>query len=263
MDQQNQQQGQDQQQQSQQQQQNQQQGQDQQQQNQQQQTKPPEPWTPPADLPEQFRGADASETIGKMLPALTGFIKKNSERGSTPDKPDGYNWMPSDKLKDKIGDLSKDPVYPKAREAALAAELTDKQFQTFMDKLGVDVLADAPAAFKSEAETDEGLMRGNLSWIDNMKAQGRLTPAEVAEAEMLILTKGGSGILGKMQMGMTPGYVAAAGNGASGSFNVATPTTKADADKLVSDPRYMTDSKTYDPAFRKWAVDQQMRFASG
>lgn len=81
-------------------------------------------WTPPQGLPEQYRGASADETIGKLLGGFSelntraeGLRTQLARMPKAPEKPDLYTYEPPDALKPYFGDLAKDPLLPHARAA--------------------------------------------------------------------------------------------------------------------------------------------------
>src|SRR5262245_54350397 len=51
----------------------------------------------PDGLPDNFYGGTDKETVEKMWPALRGFMKDKSERGTVPQKFEDYNFTLSEK----------------------------------------------------------------------------------------------------------------------------------------------------------------------
>lgn len=162
--------------------------------------------TPPAayrpeGLPDHLAGANERETIDRLFKAYDGARKTLGDRGAVPDKPEGYTFEPSDKLKPFVQNFDKDPVYAAVRGIAHKAGMDAKQFQAFLPAVlehFVDAgLVDAPvdakamlrtlapreAANLAPAEQEQAAARrvsANTAWVDGAKAQGTL-PGEVAE----------------------------------------------------------------------------------
>lgn len=209
-------------------------------------------------MPDHFAGTTERETIEKMWGALDGFIRTKDQRGPAVDAPDKYAFTPPDAVKDRLGDMNADPYFKMMREAAFAAKMTGPEFNSFMGAIlsGADKMASAAPATAWEDNTQ--VLSGNRDWAKNMQAQGRFSADEVAELDAMMLTKAGSSLIAKMQQQLTPGYAVAPPSQAGGSYGQE-PATAQDAARLASDPRYQTDSRTYDPGFRKWADGQMMR----
>jgi hypothetical protein len=215
-------------------------------------------------VPDHLRGKDPTEAVAKLWGALDPMIKANSERGAKVESVDGFKWTPPEKFTALVGDQAKDPFIKAAQSAALSANMTDKQYQSFMSQMS-EALAASQTELGGgfEPETNQTIKDGNYAWIDNLKAQGRMTPAALDALDMLTASKGGSEVIALLQQAITPGFAVAPGSGGAGGGFGAIPTNLAEANKLVADPRYMTDSPKFDPAFRKFADDQKMKFVSG
>ncbi|WP_319519826.1 hypothetical protein [uncultured Martelella sp.] len=96
-------------------------------------------WKPPEGLPEEFTGADADETLGKLLGGYTdankraeGLRKDLAQRPSAPKTPDEYSFEPDEKLAPFFGDLKEDKLYASAREAAHKYGISQEQFSGFL-----------------------------------------------------------------------------------------------------------------------------------
>ena len=214
----------------------------------------------PNGMPDHYAGKSDNETIDKMWNALDGFIRTKDSRGPAVEAADKYAFSPPDALKDRVGDLSKDPYFAAMRDAAYATKMTQPEFQSFMGTVLDKVAAMAETLPPPDFESNAQVVQGNRDWAKNMQSQGRLTADEVAELDALALSKAGSSLIAKLQAQMSPGYVAqpspAPGHG--GQYGDA-PQTIEQANKLVADPRFATDSAKYDAGFRKWADGEIMR----
>lgn len=96
-------------------------------------------WSAPQGLPSEFAGANADETLGKLIGGYTdlntrfgGMRDKLSKMPAAPEKADMYAFEPGDNLKPFFGDLSSDPVFGSARNAAHKHGLSQEQFSGFI-----------------------------------------------------------------------------------------------------------------------------------
>lgn len=96
-------------------------------------------WTAPQGLPAEFAGSNADETLGKLLGGYNdlntrfgGMRDKLSKMPAAPEKPDMYTFEPGDNLKPFFGDISQDPAFASARNAAHKHGLSQEQFAGFI-----------------------------------------------------------------------------------------------------------------------------------
>ena len=214
-------------------------------------------------MPEAYRDADPAAAFNKVWSDLDQRIKADAERGARVDKPEGFAWTPPEPLAKLVGDQGRDPYIKSMQLGAHEAGLTDKQFQTLMSKAAESLAGMQQGGSSFEPEANAAIKDGNFAWIDNMKAQNRFSPHAAADLEMLAISKGGSEIIALLQASLTPGFVAApAGAQAGAAFGVAEPASVDDANRLMADPRYMSDSEKYDPRFRQWVDEKRLKLAA-
>lgn len=220
----------------------------------------PSDWKPDG-LPEHFVGKDAKETIEKMMTSLAGYRERDARRGEVPDKPDGYEFRPSEAVAPYLGDMANDPMFGEARALAHKHGISKTQFQGFLDgvfsKMIADGLVEAPYSAEAEraalapeatdpkerATRAEGMAREALGFVDALRGQG----LDAASADWLTSQMDRAGpiramlfIAGKMQAG---GLRPAVGGQPAGAV------TDADLKARTADPRNNIGSPTYDPAY--------------
>jgi hypothetical protein len=237
-------------------------------------------WTPPEGLPKDFVGADASESLTKLIGGytdmntrFTGMRDKLAKMPTPPESPDAYKYEPSEKLKPFFGDMATNPVFKQAREAfhkhgipepAFAGVIEDlygplieqgaieapfdpaKELKTFQEAYGLD--RENAAAALTEAETfAKGLTAQLKDLPPGMKDQvGQLMLGLTDTAAGNVLLKALSGRLAE-------NGIRIAGEGA-GDGNL----TAADVKKLSADPRIdpanrdnPDPNKRFDPDLRQ------------
>lgn len=145
----------------------------------------------PEGLPDHLLGKDDKDTVDKLFKAFDGFRRSTADQGTVPEKPDGYTFDASDKLKPYVGNFDKDPIFAKAREIAKEIGMTDKVFRGFVPRILehfidgglVDAPVDpkamlrelAPAALKEATDAEKEaaggrIVQDNIAWVDQMKA---------------------------------------------------------------------------------------------
>jgi hypothetical protein len=169
-----------------------------------------------AGLPDHLKGADPESTLKKLLPAFDGYHKAASARGPVPKEAKEYVFeTPNEKLKGYFG-AADDPAMGAAREAALKAGLTTKQFNAFIEDTFAPLVASgqlpapvnpaeivkAQAALlgfkelndqsKAALEAATGEMIG---FATNLGKQMNLSETAQMELESLALTPGGFELL--------------------------------------------------------------------
>ena len=225
-------------------------------------------WKAPDFLPEHLRGKDVNETFDKV----TGDWKALRDRFAQIPQPGkdvaDYAYQPSDKAAPFLGDISKDPAFEVARQAALKAGLPPKAFSefvgTFYDALAEtgalpkpynanaerDALVGPDARFMSDQQKDEiiapllkqgvglldGLLRSGEISKDGYATLGKLLDtAEGAKTLAAIAKKIGAGPAGGMNLGGDPG---------------ARGLTAESVRAMQKDPRANPNSSQYDAKFR-------------
>lgn len=187
----------------------------------------------PEGLPETMFGANDRETIDKLANTLKGYRDRDANR-QVPDKPDAYlafdlEQMP-ERVRGQIGELSKDPLFGKVAETALAegvpvqtlhkltAALYDAgaeagMFEDFLDveKERAALLPESAKALP-KAQQDQAIdarMKENEDFVKLMVANGNL-PAEAGEHALLMLMDTANGnqfiewVKGKIDGGAAP-----------------------------------------------------------
>ncbi|MHA7968985.1 hypothetical protein [Rhizobium sp. CAU 1783] len=98
-------------------------------------------WKAPDGIPPELIGGTADETLTKLVGAYSdldkrasGLREKLSKLPSAPAKPDEYAFAPGDDLKDYFGDLTKDPVFNQAKQAAHKYGMSQEQFAGFINE---------------------------------------------------------------------------------------------------------------------------------
>jgi len=164
----------------------------------------------PDGLPDTMFGTNDRETMDKMAKALNGYRERDAGR-QVPDKPDAYlafdlEQMP-ESVRGQIGELSKDPLFGKVAETALAEgvpvatlhKLTASLYEAgaeagmFEDYLDVDkeraALLPESAKALPKAQQDQAIdarMKENEDFVKLMVANGQM-PAEAGEHALLML----------------------------------------------------------------------------
>jgi len=100
-------------------------------------------WTPPEGLPADFAGANAEETLSKLLPAYTDVNKRFegmrtdlAQKPGAPKTPEEYKFEFGDDVKPYIGaDFDKNPIAPIARNAAHALGMSNEQTNGFISQV--------------------------------------------------------------------------------------------------------------------------------
>lgn len=222
-----------------------------------------------AGLPEHLRGDTAERTLEKLLPAFDGYHKAASARGPVPKEAKEYVFeTPNEKLKSYFG-AADDPAMGAAREAALKAGLTTKQFTAFIEDTFAPLVASGQLpppvnpqeivkaqvgllGFKELNDQSKAALEAATSemtaFATNLGKQMKLSEPAQIELESLALTPGGfellralPGAMGKeaFRLGGQPGQ-----NGA---------VSKEQALAMLNDPRANPHSSKYEKAFHDLA----------
>lgn len=236
-------------------------------------------WTPPQGLPTEFAGADAGETLGKLLGGysdlnnrFSGMREKLSKMPAAPEKPDAYTFEPGDKLKPYFGDVGKNPIFEHARTAAHKYGMSQEQFSGFISDT-YQPMADAgllPQPFNPETElkgfmtatgldqksTQETLI-ANETFAKGLSAQLKDIPEALkgdVEATLLGLT---DTAVGNVLIRALAGRLGESGIRISGDGGNQGSLTADDLKKLDADPRIDPRNRDHkDPAQR---FDESLR----
>lgn len=237
-------------------------------------------WTPPQGLPAEFAGADANETLTKLLGGFTdvntrfeGLRTKIAQAPKAPDTPDAYTYTPSETLKPYFSeDPSKDPAFQSAKSVLHGlgvpvdkfGETIEKfykplveagvlpqpfnpaaELKTFMDATGMNRTATQAAL--TEAETFAKGLTAQLKVPDAMK--------EKASALLIGLTDTAEGniLLRALSSRLSENGIRVSGDGGQQGNLSAADLAKLDADPRI-DPRnrdHKDPAKRFDPDLRK------------
>lgn len=247
-------------------------------------------WSAPEGVPEQYRGASADETLGKLLGGYgelntraEGLRTKLAGLPKAPDRPELYEYTPSDRLKPFFGDLATNPAFGLFRsaahkhgipQAAFAGILEDvygpmaekgllpapldpmRELQTFSSELGLD------KAGAQKALTDADAFAKGLS------AQLKDVPEKMREQVNDLLLGLTDTAAGNVLLRALSGRLAENGIRIGGDGNAAGEITAADLKKLDADPRidpqntnHPDVNKRFDPDLRKRYDDAYRRLA--
>jgi hypothetical protein len=202
------------------------------------------------------------DTLAEVFKGWKGYRDKQAEQGAVGKSADDYKFEFADELK---------PFFPNGDDPAL------KAFQSVAHKHGLPVkLANTiinevfaplakegklPQPFDPKAEMDaiaqvlgksgaeaapaiEQATAELEGWAKNIGQQLKLDEAEQVELESLLFTRGGFGLLRKLQ---------GAGGGEGFKLGGSTPgvLSRTDLEAMQSDPRFSPESPKYDRAFRE------------
>lgn len=247
-------------------------------------------WTAPEGVPEQFRGATADETLGKVLGGYNelntrteGLRTKLAGLPKAPEKPDLYEYTPSDRLKPFFGDLASNPAFglfrtaahkhgipqaafagiledvygPMAEKGLLPAPFDPKaELKTFASELGLD------QAGATKALTDADAFAKGLT------AQLKDVPEKMKEQVNDLLLGLTDTAAGNVLLRALSGRLAENGIRIGGEGSAAGEITAEDLKTLDADPRidpqnanHPDVNKRFDPDLRKRYDDAYRRLA--
>lgn len=237
-------------------------------------------WTPPDGLPEEYRGADANETLGKLLGGFKdvstrfgGLRDKLAGMPKAPDSPDKYLYEPSEKLKPWFGDMNQNKVYSQARTAFHKHNVPQEAFAGIIEDLygplvdqGVLGKPFDPKAeltvFRSEmgldaAGTQEAL-KNTESFAKGLLSQLKGVPEKLkadVEARLMEMTDDAAGnvLLHALSARMAENGIRIGGEGERAGMLTAEDLKKLDADPRIdpSNRNHTDPAKRFDEALRK------------
>lgn len=222
----------------------------------------------PQGLPDNYFGGSDKETIDKMWPALSGFMRANSERGSVPEKPDLYKFDLSEKAKPIVQIGAEDKLMPKIAQLAQKHKFTDKQYAGFMGEF-FDTVVDMglipppidPNAMymdlgkgkgTTEAEIKQaGTQRLNQAqaWINGLGEQQGFDKEMRDELALFTTSATGVKVLEALMKGDVKRSVSA-GGGPGGNEGITAEQVRA----RQADPRNIRGSDKYDQAFAEETI---------
>lgn len=245
-------------------------------------------WAPPEGVPEAFRGADANETLTKLLGGFNevntraeGLRTKLAGLPKAPDSPDAYTYEPGDKLKPFFGgDMAKDPVMSAARDAFHKAGVPQEQFSAIIENVFTPLveqgLIAAPIAPETELTNFSKLhsldRNGTLETLSNNEAfakglsgqlaaqLGNLPDEHKAEVNALMLSltdsAAGNTLLKALSGRLAENGIRIAGNGqdAGGAFS------ETDLKKMAGDPRLDPANRDHADPAKRFDADLRKRY---
>jgi hypothetical protein len=218
----------------------------------------------PEGLPDHLFGSNDRETLDKVFGAYKGARQSIGEAGSVPEKPEGYGFDASDKLKPYVENFDKDPVYGAVRGIAHKVGMSDKMFRAFLpavlehfvDGELVAAPADpkamlrdmAPATMTSGTDAEREAagarrVQDNIAWVDGAKAN-KTMPEGVADFFAASAAGDPRAHAAIEWLRGTGGEPMPAMGGAAGGG-----TSEADLKARISDPRGKVGGPEYDAAF--------------
>ncbi|TRL39832.1 hypothetical protein [Rhizobium straminoryzae] len=235
-------------------------------------------WKAPDGIPPELIGGTADETLGKLLSAYgeldkraAGLREKISKLPAAPQKPDQYAFEPGEDLKDYFGDLSKDPVFASARQAAHKYGMSQDQFAGFISEtfgpLAKEGLLIKPYDPKAEvqgymkatgldAKAASTALEANMVFARGISEQLQLPDSlkSDAQAQLMALTDTavGNALLAAFSARFNDIGIRISGDGGQ-----AGEMTAADLKRLDSDPRI--DPRNRDHKDPNQRYDEQLR----
>lgn len=232
------------------------------------------------EIPEQFRGKDDAETIGKLLTAYQGARQAIGDIGTVPKQAADYQFGWNDDTKAVLGDMSEadEKVEAALKQAAHEAGVPAKLFAKFMPavvttlakegiisapdtreellKLGQDVARGSPEDLRTAGAARLMTMK---TWLDTLNRQDGLGKAEHGALYSLLEEASGVRALEALRNLMS-GPSVRTGADDSGGAASASRITRADIDKARADPRYNSLSSSFDARFRAEAEAREREF---
>ncbi|MDQ1185939.1 hypothetical protein [Agrobacterium larrymoorei] len=230
-------------------------------------------WKAPDGLPPEFAGANADETLGKLLggysdlkPRFDGMREKLSKMPAAPEKPDMYSFEPADNLKPYFGDLSQDKYFDAAKTAAHKHGLSQEQFAGFVSDIysplveqGLIAAPFDPAGELKTFSTATGLdtkgthetLSANEAFANGLVAQLKDVPDSLKNDVNALLVGMTDTAAGNVLLRALSGRLADNGIRISGQGGQQGQLSADDLKKLDSDPRIDPRNRDHkDPAQR-------------
>lgn len=162
---------------------------------------PPGPYYPEG-LPDSYRGKDERETLDKLAKEIVG-------RPKPPEKPEAYEYSPSDAFKQRYGDLKDDPVMGMWRKVSHELGLDNAKFNQAYSRLyelmSAEGLIEEPLNVQAElaklrpvagdtAQRDAAAQRRVnevVAWTRGLAERGGMKPEQAAEIAKIAATANG------------------------------------------------------------------------
>jgi len=221
----------------------------------------------PDGIEEHLLGQSNEETIDKVLARMNGLrselAKKGPEAAGRPEKPDGYQWNWSDRVK-ASGTIAGDDQAVKAfAEIAHEHEFSQKQidaipkfFDTLVEKGMIDAPFDAnklledlaPDTYRGSPEERRTKGSERLgaaeAWIKQLTAQQGFDEQMKGEMRLLTTSTAGVKVLERlMNAGTNPSFMAGGGNGPQPAV------TQQTVEARLADPRNDAMNPKFDPTY--------------
>jgi hypothetical protein len=240
-------------------------------------------WKAPDGLPPELLGASADETLTKVMGAYSeldkrasGLREKLSKLPSAPAKPDEYAFQPADDLKDYFGDLTKDPVFNAAKQAAHKHGMSQEQFAGFISEtfgpLAKEGLLLKPYDPKAEVQsfmTATGMdakaasaqLDANMVFAKGISEQLQVPESLKADvqAQLMALT---DTAVGNALLTAISGRFNEIGIGVGGDGGGQGELTEADVKKLSQDPRIDPRNRGHKDPDKRFDEDLRRKYDS-
>ncbi|MFK0330902.1 hypothetical protein ACIQUB_07240 [Rhizobium sp. NPDC090275] len=239
-------------------------------------------WSAPQGLPSEFSGASADEALGKLLGGYNdlntrfgGMREKLSKMPSAPEKADLYTFEPGENLKPFFGDLSQDPTFASARNAAHKHGLSQEQFAGFISDVysplveqGVLAKPFDPAGEIKSFQTATGMdatrtqeaLVASETFAKGLTSQLKDVPEALKEDVNALLIGMTDTAAGNVLLRALSGRLGESGIRVSGDGGGNGPLTMDDLRKLDTDPRIDPKNRDHKDASQRFDPDLRRRY---
>ena len=217
------------------------------------------------DIPENFRGKTAEETLEKLWGGYKGFRDKEAARGAVPKDMAGYAFTPNEELSGFLGEakIDDDPAFKAAAEIALKhgvpakamAEITEAvTLQSIKAIVGKEWAPQdefaALAGSKDPAAIEAAKPRivAAVSFFDNLSERAKLDKATATDIRDFAASATGARLFEALRSLNGPG-AASLLPGSGGMQGEAV--TRETLRQRQADPRNEPNSADYQPSFRR------------
>lgn len=206
-------------------------------------------------LPKDMRDEDPHKAMGKMFTALKGYRDAQARQEKPPEKADAYTYEPDARIKDHFPDLANDAAFNALRTGLHKIGVPQSKFAeatgAILGELVDKGLIQKPVTLEEEAAklggSDKAKERALAakSFVDTAIANKLYPDIDPAVLQSMWTHADGVKIIEAMQKARQETGPGGGGNATGGAV------TKDDIAKMRRDPRYRTDSRDYDPKYRK------------